>query len=298
MASARPETLNDYHERLNRVLIFIDQHRSEELSLDRLAAIACLSPCHFHRIFRALVGEPLGQYVQRIRLDTAAVQLQTSSRSVIEVALDAGYESAAAFSRAFEQRFGLAPTACRAAHRFELKVRAALLQQSAAVKMITPEIRQRPDTQVAFVRHVGPYDAVGAAWQKLYAFAGPRQLLGPATPHVGISRDDPKLTASEQLRYDACITLNREVAPSGEIGVQTIAGGRYAVFLHCGPYEDYPVTYDGIYRDWLPNSGESLRNEPAFECYLNTPETTPPADLRTEIWVPLERNPASCAQSL
>jgi AraC family transcriptional regulator len=291
MTSVRPDTLHDYHERLNRVLIFIDQRRSEELSLDRLAGVACLSPCHFHRIFRAMVGEPLGQHVQRVRLETAAVQLQTSSRSVMEVALDAGYESAAAFSRAFEQRFGLAPTECRAAHRFELQVRAAHLRQSDAVKMITPEIRQRPDTQVAFVRHVGPYAAVGAAWQKLYSFAGPRQLLGPATTHIGISRDDPKLTASEQLRYDACITLDREVAPSGEIGMQTITGGRYAVFLHRGPYENYNTTYDGIYRDWLPVCGEQLRNEPAFELYLNTPESTPPADLRTEIWLPLERKP-------
>jgi len=289
MTSVRTETLHDYHERLNRVLVFIDQHRSEELSLDRLATVACLSPCHFHRIFRAMVGEPLGQYVQRVRLETAAVQLQTSTRSVIDVALDAGYESAAAFSRAFEQRFGMAPTECRASHRFELRVRAAQLQQSNTTNMIAPEIRQRPATTVAFVRHTGPYAAVGAAWGKLCAFAGPRRLLGPKTAYIGISRDDPKLTASEQLRYDACITLDREFTPTGEIGTQTIPGGLYAVFVHSGPYENFSATYDAIYRDWLPGSGKQLRDEPAFELYLNTPENTPPADLCTEIWVPLEK---------
>ena len=288
MTFVRPETLHDYHERLNRVLIFIDQHRSEELSLDRLATIACLSPCHFHRIFRALVGEPLGQYVQRIRLETAALQLQTSNHSVIEIALDAGYESAAAFSRAFDQRFGMAPTECRASHRFELQVQAAQLKQSNTANMITPEIRQRPATPVAFVRHNGPYAAVGVAWQKLCSFAGPRQLLGPKTVYIGISRDDPKITSSDQLRYDACITLDSECAPSGEIGVQTIPSGRYAVFLHSGPYENFGKTYDAIYRDWMPNSGLHLRDEPLFELYLNTPDNTPPVDLRTEIWVPLE----------
>jgi AraC family transcriptional regulator len=288
MTSVRPVTLHDYHERLNRVLVFIDQHRNEVLSLDRLAVIACLSPCHFHRIFRALVGEPLGQYVQRIRLETAVLQLQTSSRSVLEVSLDAGYESAAAFSRAFEQRFGLAPTECRAAHRFELQTRAARLQPSNTVAMITPEIRQRPATTVAFVRHTGPYPTVGAARQKLCAFAGPRQLLGPETAFIGIGRDDPKLTVSEQLRYDACISLDRDLTPSGEIGVQVIPGGRFAVFLHLGPYESFSTTYDAIYRDWLPQSGELLCNEPAFDLYLNTPDNTPPADLRTEIWLPLE----------
>jgi len=288
MSSVRPETQHDYRERLNRVLIFIDQHRSDVLSLERLAAIACLSPCHFHRIFRAIVGEPLGQYVQRVRLETAAVQLQTSTRSVLEVALDAGYESAAAFSRAFEQRLGLTPSACRASHRLELRVRVAQLQPHGTAITITSEIRQRSLTTVAFVRHTGPYDTVGAAWQKLCVFAGQHQLFGPRTALIGISRDDPNITASGQLRYDACITLDHEFAPIGEIGVQTVPGGRHAVFLHRGPYENFSATYDAIYRDWLPQSGESLRDAMAFELYLNTPDTTPPADLRTEIWVPLE----------
>lgn len=287
MTKVRSNTLQDYHERLNRVLLFIDQNRGEPLSLDRLAAIACLSPCHFHRIFRAMVGEPLGQYVQRIRLETAAVHLQTSNRSVIEIALDAGYESAAAFSRAFEQRFGLAPTECRATHCLELQVRAAQLKDSEANAMITSEIRQRPATPVAFVRHTGPYASVGAAWQKICAFAGQHGLLGPRAACIGISLDDPKITTTEQLRYDACITLDREVAPAGEIAVQTIPGGRYARFLHEGPYENLSATYDAIFRDWLPTSGEQLRDQPAFELYLNFPDHTAPADLRTEIWVPL-----------
>ncbi len=287
MNNLRSSTLHDYHERLNRVLVYIDQHRSEALSLDRLAGVACLSPCHFHRIFRAMVGEPLGQYVQRVRLETAVVQLQTSGRSVIDIALDAGYESAAAFSRAFEQRFGLAPTECRATHRFELRVRAAQLKQSNTANMITPEIRQRPDTRVAFVRHTGPYEGVGAAWGKICAFAGRHGLLGPATACIGISRDDPHITANEQRRYDACITLDRDVSPTGEIGVQTIPGGRHAVFLHSGHYEGFQSTYDAIFRDWLPISGERLSDQPCFEIYLNSPDSTPPADLRTEIWVPL-----------
>lgn len=287
MTSNRVTTLQDYHERLNRVLLHIDRHRGEALTLDRLAAVACLSPCHFHRIFRAMVGEPLGQHVQRVRLETAVVQLQTSTRSVLEIALDAGYESAAAFSRAFEQRFGVSPTQCRRTHRFELQVRATRFRMIDASTMITPEIRQRPATKVAFVRHTGPYAAVGTAWGKIYSFAGQRGLLGPTTACIGISRDDPKVTAGEQLRYDACITLDREFAPVGEIGVQTIPGGRYAVFLHRGPYEQYQRTYDAIFGDWLPRSGEQLRDEPAFELYLNHPGETPAAELRTEIWVPL-----------
>ena len=287
MTPNRATTLHDYHERLNRVLLYIDQHRSEKLTLETLAAVACLSPFHFHRLFRAMLGEPLGQYVQRVRLETAAFQLQSSPRDVIEIALDAGYESAAAFSRAFEQRFGVSPTDCRAAHRFELRVRAAQFVSTSSV-MITPRIVTRPETRVAYIRHTGPYASVGSTWEKLCAFAGPRGLLGPQSQFLGISLDDPRITAEDKTRYDACVTLSRDLAPSGEVGVQTVPGGRYAVFLHAGPYEGLSATYDAIFRDWLPASGEQLRDQPAFEVYLNTIDHTPPADLRTEIWVPLQ----------
>lgn len=287
MIPNRVTTLHDYHERLNRVLLHIDRHRDEQITTERLAEIACLSPHHFHRIFRAMVGEPLGQYVQRVRLETAVVQLQTSERSVLEIALDAGYESAAAFSRAFAQRFGIAPSRCRRAHRFELQVRAARFRTPHET-MITPEIRTRTATPVVFVRHTGPYAEVGKAWEKVCAFAGRKELLGPQARALGISHDDPKITAADNLRYDACLTLDREIAPEAEVGVQTIAGGRYAVFVHCGPYELFQATYDAIFGDWLPQSGERLRDAPSFELYLNSPDKTPPPELRTEIWLPLE----------
>ncbi|PTY05729.1 AraC family transcriptional regulator [Opitutaceae bacterium EW11] len=288
MPTVRHETLQDYHERLYRVLLHIDQHRSESLSLDELAGIACLSPYHFHRIFRAFVGETLGRYVQRVRLETAAVQLQTTAKSVTDIALDAGYESAAGFSRAFEERFGMAPTECRKAHRLELQVRSAQLKTQAMIASIAPDIRQRPDTRVAFVRHTGPYAKVGAAWDKLCAYAGAHRLFGPNTAMIGIGHDAPKVTAEDRTRYDACLTVNDAFKPEGEIGVQTIPGGRYAVFVHQGPYDRLSETYDRIFRDWLPGSGETLRDQPAFEVYVTPPDRTPPDQLRTEIWVPLK----------
>jgi AraC family transcriptional regulator len=226
--------------------------------------------------------------MQRVRSEAAAVRPQTSKRSIIEPALDAGSKSAAAFSRAFEQRIGLAPAESCATHRFNLGVRAAQRQQSNIAKMIYPEIRQRPATLVAYIRHVGPYDDVSTAWQKLASFANLHRLFGPRAAFIGISRDDPAITASSQLRYDACITLDHEFTPTGEVGLQTIPGGRYAVFLHRGPYRTFAGAYGAIYRDWLPVSGEKLRDEPAFELHLNTPDRAPPAELRTEIWVPLE----------
>ncbi|HHN64634.1 MAG TPA: GyrI-like domain-containing protein [Nitrospirae bacterium] len=71
--------------------------------------------------------------------------------------------------------------------------------------------------------------------------------------------------------------------------MQTIPGGRYAVFLHKGPYDRFDETYNMIFSKWLPQSGERLRDVPSFEVYLNRdPRRTKPENLRTEIWVPIE----------
>lgn len=104
---------------------------------------------------------------------------------------------------------------------------------------------------------------------------------------IGISHDDPQVTEASRFRYDACMTVDRDVTPEGDVGKKTIAGGRYAVFVHEGPYEGFEETYGRIFGAWLPESGEQLREEPCFELYLNSPDQTPPEDLRTEIWLPL-----------
>ena len=151
-----------------------------------------------------------------------------------------------------------------------------------------PELRTVDAIPVMFVRRTGPYgQGAGEAFGVLCGYAGPRGLIGPATRVIGISHDDPRVTEEAKCRFDACLTVEGDFEPEGEVGRKTIAGGRYAVFLHQGPYERMGPTYESIFKDWLPASGEQLREEPSFELYLNGPEEVKPEDLRTEIWIPL-----------
>jgi len=142
--------------------------------------------------------------------------------------------------------------------------------------------------RVAFIRHVGPYQSVGAAWGRLMSWAWPRGLCGPHTRMLGICHDDPEITGPEKLRYDAAITLAAPIEPQGEVGVQELEGGEYAVALHKGPYERLGETYAQICGQWLPASGRELRSAPTLEFYLNSPEMTPPEELLTRICVPVE----------
>jgi AraC-like DNA-binding protein len=111
MTTATEQT---YRQRILRVQLFIQEHLDEELSLERLARVAHFSPYHFHRIFRALVGEGVNEHVRRLRLESAAVDLKNTGRTVLEIALDAGYGTHEAFTRAFRQMFGVSPSQYRA----------------------------------------------------------------------------------------------------------------------------------------------------------------------------------------
>ena len=105
MSGTRPKhetTWNDYQQRILRVLTHIQEHLDEALELEELARVACFSSFHFHRVFAAMTGETIADHVRRLRLERAAMELRSGAKQVIQVALDAGYEAHAAFTRAFK----------------------------------------------------------------------------------------------------------------------------------------------------------------------------------------------------
>ena len=142
--------------------------------------------------------------------------------------------------------------------------------------------------RVAFIRHVGPYTEVGATWGKLMAWAGPRGLLGPQMKMLGLVHDDPDVTPPERIRYDACLAVDDDFQATGEVGVQEIPGGDYAVTTHKGPYDKLGETYARLCGEWLPHTGRELRSAAGFEIYRNSPQNTAPDDLLTDIYMPLE----------
>src|SRR5881628_348072 len=113
----RESTVEDYQQRLLRVLLHIQNHLDASLALDELADVAHFSPYHFHRIFRGMIGESVWEHVRRLRLERAAQQLRTRRESVTEIAFDAGYETLESFSRAFRAAFGTPPSTFRRNHR-------------------------------------------------------------------------------------------------------------------------------------------------------------------------------------
>jgi len=290
----KPATEQDYRERIVRTLVYIQKHLDEPLELDDVAAAAAFSRYHFHRIFSGLTGETLGGYVRRLRLERAARILKQLDQPIVQIALQAGFETHESFTRAFKDMFDVTPSEFRAAHQPEPdSVSGAHFDNVSGYhppdyEPPAVEVKDLPPTQVVFLRHVGPYGEVGATWGRLMAWAGMRGLMGPGMKMIGIVHDDPEVTPPDKVRYDAAISVTRPVSPEGDFGVLELAGGRYAVATHKGPYGELSKTYRSLYGGWLPKSGHRLRDLPTFEQYVNSPQFTRPEELLTLIHVPVE----------
>jgi AraC family transcriptional regulator len=279
----RNGTIESYQERIQRVLVHIENHLDAPLPLEDLAGVACFSPYHFHRVFRGMTGVSVKEHVRRLRLERAARRLKFSQDAVISIALDSGYQAPESFARAFQAVFGEAPAAYRQSAREFAPPPAA-----GALPPIDARIVRIGPLRLAFVRHVGAYDEVGVAWGRLMAWAGRRGLLGPSIEApLGVLHDDVDITPPESLRYDAALIVSANVAPEGEVGVQELPASEYAMAIHKGPYSEVSDTYARLAGQWLPASGRELATAPGIEIYRNAPFEVPPEELITEVHLPL-----------
>lgn len=280
----KPATRQEYARRLQSVLGLIWQHPQQHYSLEQLAEAACFSPYHFHRIYREMMGESLGMTQQRIRLLQAARELAApAARSLPRLAGGHGYGSSAAFVRAFAASYGMTPVAYR-------RARLALLQSSSQQEATMYPIRIQQQTDaitLATSRHRGPYIRIGEAFARLQLHKTALPLSLPPR-WFGLYLDDPQSVPESELRSAAALAvLPGQALPDG-LEQMTIPAGRYAVLEHVGPYSELAHAYQWLYGVWLPQSGEQPADVPVIEQYLNLPIDTPPAALRTEIWLALQ----------
>ena len=151
------------------------------------------------------------------------------------------------------------------------------------------QTKEIPSRKVMFVRHIAPYNECGKALGKLCEWAGPRGLLQPGVEFIGLCYDDPDITPAEKIRYDACITIESDIDPEGEIGIQTVEGGLYAMTTHHGSYTKLSETYAKLCGQWAPQNGYEIRSLPSLEIYLNSPEDTPEDELLTDVHIPIKK---------
>jgi len=148
------------------------------------------------------------------------------------------------------------------------------------------DIEQVPDLRVAAIRHVGPYNEISRAFERLGTIAGPAGMTArPDTKLLAIYYDNPQTTAPDELRSDAGVVVPPTTELPAGLAEERIPAGRYARTEHIGPYEQLPDVWARFLGEWLPSSGYRPGAGPNFEIYLNTPANVRPEQLVTHLYV-------------
>lgn len=283
----RPQTKEEYLKQINMIVEYICNHLSERIDTGMLAEMSGFSPWHFHRTTKAFLGEPLGAFMIRKRMERAARLLRYTELPIQEIAYETGYEVPSSLSKVFRQYYGISPNAYRNHKNFIIMKPE---QINPHLKINGPQIKTLSSRQAIYIRLHGTYsnnDYCGT-WNKLWKFVQEQNLFCPDMEYICIYHDDPKVTEPEKLHTDVCLTLNATASPKGEIGLKTIEGGKYAIFSYQGPYSDLGAVYDMIYSQYLPSNGYRIGMSQGYEKYLNNPSDTAPENLLTEIYIPVE----------
>ena len=278
-------TYNDYVQRINKVVAYINNHLDETLDLKTLANEAALSDFHFHRIFKALKNEAIGGYITRLRLEATARLLRYTALTIEEIAFNIGYETPASLSKAFKKQYGISPTEYRT-NKDTYIMKKEIINPNLALK--TPKIVTLEPKNLIYVALTGAYGSLdyGKAYEQLWAVIKAQKLFTKGIESICISYDDPKITEGSLQRSDVCLAIDKSATPQDEVSCKTLAGGKYAVFFYQGSYENLSQVYDTAVR-WVIDHEYTLREEPFFEKYLNDARRTPKEKLKTEIYIPI-----------
>ncbi len=264
-------------------------------TLDSLAAVAHMSPYHFHRIYRALMGESVVDTVKRLRLAEAAQRL-TDAAQVTAVAHDAGYDSPQAFARAFRDFTGVSPSEFRARQGH-------LVGSPAASALPSVEVAELAPLEVLCLRHDGPVGTIGQTFRTLMtALRCDEDAL--LQQRVGICSRDA--TFSGAFCYQAGIVAGSQAAlghalerldeaaqrsgvagPPPRIEPLRLAGGLYAVHRLVGPYALISPTFRALYSGWLPRSGYRRDQRPGLELYRSAPDRGARHPCVTDLLIPI-----------
>ncbi|GBF43817.1 GyrI-like small molecule binding domain protein [Leptospira ellinghausenii] len=265
----------------------LESNLSKEFALNELAFFSTYSPWHFHRLFSRFQSENVKDYVRRLRLEKAAFEIKTTSYPILEIALETGYTSQEAFTKAFRKTLGITPAAYR--KKFQTKQRKFDGLQTLKIFGIERKdisIKKISSFHLLYKRHIGPYEEM-PGFPKDLTFIQPFEQYfskhnqdAKDQKWIGISQDDPDITDPNKIRFDIGIPVSSHTQCPNGLGLQIVQGGERLQIRVRLAYEKLPRVYDAVINEFFPHFYRRLANDAPFEVYLKRePKETPITDL-------------------
>lgn len=294
---------DDYIQRINRAIDYIELNLGNPIHLDKLSDIACLSKYHFHRVFSSFTNESLYSFVIRLRIERAAALLLTQNKSITEIAFSCGFNDSASFSRDFKNHFKISATEWR--KRKNSKIHQAFNLKSPYSTNMTIRVNNKtipllveqkdlPDLHVAYIRHRGSFAGDSRLFlilhKKLLKWAITTNLTNyPQTKDLIIYHDSLDITEEERLRISVGITIPQKITGGGEIGCLTIKKATYLVSRFEVRNNEYSQAWKEVFSVILPQ--KELQPDDGY-CFEQYPPNCYNKDKKTtivDIYVPIKR---------
>jgi len=285
-----PVALHGHHvRRLESVVDYVDAHLDAELSLERMATLAAISPFHFHRLFHQWSGETLNEFVRRRRLDVAAGRLRhCPDEKITAISLNCGFASPEGFARAFRERFDMTPSAWRGGGWALGRVPA---NDSWVRRVPQVTITREPEMDLLFMRGRGEFGAVAAPlWDRFMSAVRALGLVGRPLMFMGL--DDPGIVGPSRCRMDACVQLPPGFGLVGACPPpllhKRIPPRWMATLRYEGSAADIADGWHALLGQWLPQAAYQLAIGPFRERYDPGQGTPGARDVRCELGMPVE----------
>lgn len=273
---------------INSALWYIESHLGSDLSLESLAAQVNVSPYYLTRAFTHLSGLSIMRYVRGRRLSVAARALADGAPDVLSVALEAGYGSHEAFTRAFRDQFGLTPEAVRAQRHIDnlATVEPIAMTHQQLTKLDPPRFEQGKALLIAGIDARYKCDnkaGIPSQWERFLPHLGhvPDQVNQVAYGVVHNVDDEGN------MEYLCGVEVRDFTRTPSELSTLRIPSQRYAIFKHREHISTISGTFAAIWGQWLPQSGHEAADSPTLEVY--GPEfNSQTGQGGLEVWVPIK----------
>jgi AraC family transcriptional regulator len=282
---------------IGQSIVFIENNLYEPLTASMVADVVSYSYYHFHRYFKAVMGETIGSYIRSHRLTQAAYELVHSDKKILDIAMSLYFDSAESFTRAFKKKYTITPTEYRKNGVDVLIANHLAVSEESLFESdygnLVPKIVTFPQKRILgfrFAMSIQDNQSV-AMWNRLNTQLS-MQVEIPLNNYRYSIYEAPELcrqnTFSESSEATAFIGIDaHQIAVPAEMMLKEISGGKYARFLHKGTVDTLLATYRYIWGVWFPQSGYQLADRDDFECYTEKFLGPKNKDSEIEIYFPI-----------